>query len=113
MKRVKQSKLNSSKDILFIDESIAIHRKKGNGIVKRQAWKNSAGEISRYSLTYINYQLFQGDNGRVLGYDNAHGYHHKHFMGKIEPVTFISFEETEQRFQQEFEVLHEKSRSRN
>jgi hypothetical protein len=43
-----------------------------------------------------------------LGYDNAHGYHHKHYMGKVEPVNFVNFKEVEERFQQEFEVIHEK-----
>ena len=60
------------------------------------------GKVTRYSLAYINYRLFHDDNGRVLGYDNAHGNHHKHYMGKIEPVTLNNF--------QEFEVLHEQTK---
>jgi hypothetical protein len=62
--------------------------------------------ITRYNIAYINYNLCQTDNGRVLGYDNAHGYHHKHFMGVIQPVEFSSFEKIEEKFQQEFEVLY-------
>lgn len=64
--------------------------------------------MTRYSLAYINHNIFTGDNGRVPGYYNAHGDHHKHYMGKIEPVTFITFTEIEERFQHEFEVIHEK-----
>lgn len=28
---------------------------------------------------FLNHELYQGDNGRVIGYDNAHGYHHRHY----------------------------------
>jgi hypothetical protein len=41
----------------------------------------------------------------VLGLDNAHGYHHRHFMGKVEPVTFESYEATLERFQQEWSTI--------
>ena len=41
------------------------------------------------------------DNGRVLGYDNSHGYHHRHFLGKVEPVEFESYESIENRFEAE------------
>lgn len=67
-------------------------------------------EITRNSLAYINHHLSYNDNGRVLGYDNAHGYHHKHYMGCIEPVVFTNFEELELQFQKEFEVLHEQAK---
>jgi hypothetical protein len=36
---------------------------------------------------------FPGDDGRVLGYDNAHGLHHRHFMGVVSRYQFTSFEE--------------------
>ncbi len=46
--------------------------------------------------------LYQGDNGRVLGYDNAHNYHHKHFFGNISPVDdFVSYENIIERFETE------------
>jgi hypothetical protein len=63
-------------------------------------------KVTRYSLAYINYNICQVDNGRVLGYDNAHGYHHRHYMGAIEPIKFTSFVQIEELFQQEFEVLY-------
>ncbi len=95
---------------LLIDESIDIHRRKGNGTLRRQIWINENKQVTRYSLTYINYHIFQGDNGRVLGYDNAHGYHHKHFKGKVEPVVFTNFETIEELFQKEFEALQNEQR---
>jgi len=44
----------------------------------------------------------QTDSGRVLGYDNAHGFHHRHYMGKIEAVAFVSFELTSKLFASEW-----------
>lgn len=107
MKRKKNTKRSTASEALLVDESIGIHKKKGNGIIRRRIWISSRGEVTRYSLAYINHHLFHGDNGRVLGYDNAHGYHHKHYLGNVEPVRFIHIDEIEKRFQQEFEVLHE------
>jgi hypothetical protein len=76
---------------LTVDESFAFRKSKGNGRLRRQIWCNSQGEVTRYSLTYINHHHFSGDNDRVLGYDNAHSYHHRHYMGEIEPVNCKSF----------------------
>jgi hypothetical protein len=45
------------------------------------------------------------DNGYVVGYDNAHGYHHRHFKGSIEPIDFINFEDVEARFQRDWLAL--------
>lgn len=58
--------------------------------------------VTRYNLAYINHVIFQGDNGRVLGFDNAHGYHHRHYKGRVEPVEFRSYEDTLERFKQEW-----------
>ncbi|HEX4045557.1 MAG TPA: DUF6516 family protein [Gammaproteobacteria bacterium] len=102
----KQGKKALKIERLIEDESFTLQRSKGNGILRRQIWCDEAGNVTRYSLAYINHHLFLGDNGRVLGYDNAHGYHHKHYMGTIEPVEFLNFIELEERFQNEFEVIH-------
>ena len=105
MKRKKIKK--TMNELLVIDESYTIHRKKGNGLLSRQVWKDGANKVTRYSLAYINHEIFQGDNGRVLGYDNSHNHHHRHFMGKVESIVFVNFEELEIQFMKEFEVLHE------
>lgn len=110
MKKGKKNLIKTEQ--LIVDESFALRKSKGNGRLRRQIWCNSEGEITRYSLAYINHHHFSGDNGRVLGYDNAHSYHHRHYMGTIEPVNFKSFAEIEERFQKEFEVLHEKIRKK-
>ncbi|MBV9576772.1 MAG: transcriptional regulator [Gammaproteobacteria bacterium] len=90
------------------DDSITLHKSKGNGVLRRQIWVNNEGKVTRYSLAYINHLIYAGDNGRVLGFDNAHDYHHKHYMGNIEPVVFKTFSELEEQFQREFEVIHAK-----
>jgi hypothetical protein len=53
-------------------------------------------------LAYVNHAVHQGDNGRVLGLNNAHDYHHRHFMGKVQTVEFVSYEATLERFQREW-----------
>ena len=67
--------------------------------MRREVWIDEMGKVVRYNLAYINHSVFQGDNGRVVGYDNAHDFHHRHFMGAVEPVEFKSFEDIEERFQ--------------
>jgi hypothetical protein len=48
------------------------------------------------------------DNGRVLGFDNAHDYHHRHDMGEVTAVEFTSYEATLEKFQQQWlEIVQE------
>jgi len=54
---------------------------------------------------YINHNIHAGDNGRVVGYDNAHDGHHRHYFGAVEPIEFVSFEDTEERFEQDWIAL--------
>jgi len=81
------------------DDSWSLSTKNGNGVLRREVWVNGHGKVVRYNLAYINHNIFQSDNGRVVGYDNAHGSHHRHLMGVVEPVKFKSFEDIEERFQ--------------
>jgi hypothetical protein len=106
MKKEKKRKIKRER--LLVDEALTLHKSKGNGILKRRVWVDEDDEVTRYSLAYINHHIYTGDNGRVLGYDNAHNYHHRHHMGETEPVDFKNFEDIEISFQQEFEVIHEK-----
>ena len=101
-KRKKPDKL-----IKVADDTIKLPDKRGNGILKYVASANKNGVITRYSLVYINYNLFSKDNGRVLGYDNSHGYHHRHYMGKEERVNFTSYEDIVDRFEVEWRQIHE------
>ena len=95
-------------EIKIINEQHVISTKKGNGILRREVWVDSEGKITRYNLAYINHKLFSGDNGRVIGFDNAHGYHHRHYFGNVEAVNFISYEDTEVLFETEWLALRSK-----
>jgi hypothetical protein len=95
-------------DKKLIDEQHVISSKKGNGILRREVWVDGNGHVTRYNLAYINHNLFSDDNGRIIGFDNAHGYHHRHYYGKVEAVTFISFAETELLFEQAWLELRSK-----
>ncbi|MEY3220407.1 MAG: hypothetical protein RIT27_1764 [Pseudomonadota bacterium] len=66
------------------------------------------GKIEHYSLAYIDPTISTQDNGRILGYDNSHNYHHKHWFGTVETIEFSSFEQLETEFEEEFwEIYHE------
>ena len=91
------------------DELHRISDKRGNGQLRREVWiDDKTGQIARYNLAYINHTVFQGDNGRVVGYDNAHGSHHRHYFGVVEPIDFISFEDVEARFESDWLSLKER-----
>ncbi len=88
------------------DERHKIPNKRGNGQLRREIWEDEQGNITRYNLAYINHRLYPGDNGRVVGFDNQHGHHHRHFMGNIEPIEFLSFENLENRFYLEWSSVN-------
>ena len=89
-------------DKKVVDDSFTLSRKQGNGILRREVWVNRQGEVVRYNLAYINHEISQADNGRVVGYDNAHDFHHRHFMGKVSTVEFESFDAIEAQFEQDW-----------
>ena len=59
----------------------------------------------RNALAYINPQIFSGDNGRVLGYDNSHGFSHKHLMGEKTAEPFPGYEALYERFEAEWQEI--------
>lgn len=89
-----------------VDETHKISDKRGNGKLRREIWVDeSTGNVTRYNLAYINYSLHAGDNGRVVGYDNAHDGHHRHYFGVVEPIDFVSFEDIENHFERDWTAL--------
>lgn len=94
----------------IIDDNLKMPDREGNGTLKLLASVDEKKHLTRYSLAYINYRLCSEDNGRVLGYDNCHGYHHRHYMGKEEAVEFESFEAIAEKFDKEWRILHEKAK---
>ena len=87
------------------DERHYLTNAKGGGVLRREIWVDGRGRVVRYNLAYVNPLIYPGDNGRVVGYDSAHGQHHRHFRGKTTAVRFVSFGEIEARFRREWSKL--------
>jgi hypothetical protein len=83
---VAASKNRVGKPVKVTDEIAAIRCIVGDGLIREEVWKDGDGRVVRYNLAFINFQLFAADNGRVLGYDNAHGQAHRHFAGTVEAI---------------------------
>ena len=111
---IKKTKPQS--EALIERETFNLKKASGGGVLSFEVWgyvSNGKTIVTRYNLAYINQLICQKDNGRVLGFDNAHNYHHKHYMGKVSPVTFISYEKTLERFQREWqEIIKELKRAK-
>lgn len=93
------------REVLLEQERFELKPKSGGGLLSYEVWgyvEKGITVVTKYNLAYINHSICQGDNGRVLGFDNAHGYHHRHCMGDVEAVEFESYEATQKRFQQEW-----------
>ncbi len=60
-----------------------------------------------YALAFINHELCRVDHGRMLGYDNAHGFPERHWMGKAEPAEFTDFEALLLRFKAEINQIQD------
>jgi hypothetical protein len=84
-----------------VDETILLKRPRRGSLLREEVWRDSDGVVTKYNLAYINGHVCRVDNGRVLGYDNSHGFHHRHFMGKMEAVVFKSYESMAARFRDE------------
>jgi hypothetical protein len=84
-----------------VDDEIVLKKPRKGAKLKEEVWQTANGEVVKYSLAYINPGICGKDNGRVLGYDNSHNYHHRHFMGTVEPIEFESYEALATRFREE------------
>ncbi len=105
----------STKETLLEQERFELKPKSGGGLLSYEVWgymEQGQTVVTRYNLAYINHVIYRGDNDRVLGFDNAHDYHHRHCMGKIEAVEFVSFAATQERFQQEWLDIINKAKGR-
>ncbi|RLA68265.1 MAG: transcriptional regulator [Epsilonproteobacteria bacterium] len=84
--------------IKVIDEQFIVPYEKGEGIIKFEAWEYE-NQIIKYNMVYINKSVFPNDNGRAIGYDNSHNFHHKHYFGQITELDdFTNYQELVQRF---------------
>ncbi len=87
-----------------VDQTLHLSGKRRGAVLKEEVWYEG-GRVVKYSLAYINPRICGVDNGRVLGYDNTHEYHHRHFMGQVERVEFDGYEALVTRFEREVRAL--------
>ena len=91
-----------------VDDSDQVRCKYGSyGVMREEVYVDDYEAVVKYNLAFMHFGLCQQDNGRVLGYDNAHGHHERHWMGNAERVDFISYERTLGRFLEEVQELKE------
>ena len=51
-------------DRKIVDESFAIARKRGNGVLRREVWVDREGHVTRYNLAYVNHAAYFGERDR-------------------------------------------------
>lgn len=101
-----KKKNGTRKTEVYAPQDVAIPRKLGGGTLKERVVRElPSKKVTRYALAYINSNIFSGDNGRVLGYDNSHNYSHKHLMGVITDDPFKDYEDLYKRFQEEWQSI--------
>lgn len=106
-KRSRQNDIDPAKSVR--DEFYPKGRKRGI-VVRIQVDYSRSGQLLRYSLSLIDARSTSIDNGRILGYDNAHGHNHRHSRGHVESLEFESYEQIEKRFETEVrEYLEEEA----
>jgi uncharacterized protein YfaT (DUF1175 family) len=93
-----------------VDETTEVRCAQGWGVIREEVWQSASGEVIRYNLAFICHHLCTVDHGRVLGYDNQHEYHHRHFMGKMEPIQYAGYDLLLNRFLAEVEGLRREIR---
>jgi hypothetical protein len=87
-----------------IDQTLHLSGKRRGALLKEEVWYEGT-RVVKYSLAYINARMCAVDNERVLGFDNTHQYHHRHFMGGIEKIEFHGYEALVARFERELYAL--------
>jgi hypothetical protein len=103
---VMNKKSTSLKQEVYKPKDVQIGRKFGGGVLKEYVIREiPSKKVIHYSVAYINAAIYSGDNGRVLGYDNSHGYSHKHYFGKITPDKFTSYEDLYDKFEMEWQKI--------
>lgn len=103
----KSAKTQSGKQTKrYAPADVKIPKKLGGGVLKELVEQEvTSGKIIHYALAYINPAIYAGDQGRVLGYDNAHGFPHKHYFGRRTPEPPLEWEELREKFETEWRKI--------
>lgn len=85
----------------------------GSGILREEVWVDDLGEVVRYNLAFILPHISAKDNGRVLGFDNAHGTHERHYFGEVHTIEYSGYPATRRRFFREAAELRKRYENKN
>lgn len=96
----------NTKQEVYAPRDVKIPARLGGGVLKERVIRElPSKEVVSYALAYINPVIFPGDNGRVLGYDNSHGFSHRHYMGLVTEFVFTTYEELYEQFEMEWREI--------
>ena len=85
---------------IYAPKDVAISSRLDGGVLKKRVIRElPSKKVLSCALAYINPLIYGKDNGRVLGYDNSHGFSHRHFMGKVTAESFPVYEALYERFE--------------
>jgi hypothetical protein len=91
---------------IYAPKDVSIPSRLGGGVLKERVIRElPSKKVISYALAYINPAIYGGDNGRVLGYDNSHGYSHRHFMGSMTAEEFPGYEALYEKFETEWRKI--------
>jgi len=88
--------------IKLADDIYMVPWEEGNGQIRREVWVDPEGKVARYYLAYLNQDVFQGDDGMVLGYYYNNGILSGHLMGRETAIEFSSLVGLEEGFNKEW-----------
>jgi hypothetical protein len=81
----------------IVDDYTEVRCASGTGVIREEVWEDELGQVVKYNLAFIH-PLYTEDNGRVLGYDNAHGVNERHYKGKVQEITYAEYDALLERF---------------
>jgi hypothetical protein len=101
-----KGKVNLPKTERYAPRDAQIPKRLGGGVLKELVVRElPSRKVIEYALAYINPSIYSSDNGRVLGYDNSHGFSHKHYLGDRTDEDFTSYEALYDLFQEEWMAI--------
>jgi len=96
----------SSIQEIYAPKDVSIPARLGGGVLKERVIRElPSKKVVSYALAYINPLIYTGDNGRVLGYDNSHGFSHRHYLGQLTAEDFAGYEALYERFELEWQEI--------
>lgn len=112
--RAVNPKVSRQPKVKLVDETHVSKCKCGlTSTIREEVWVDERGAVVKYNLAFIHFGIYQGDNGRVFGFDNAHGYPEMHLMGKAQRTSFATYSDMAKTFYEGVSKLKEAHEKRN